>query len=180
MAQCHSPCDFCGVLAISYNFGKTFLWIGPKPLWMWGNRKHEFYIPLNSHHECSPIELALQPPPLTPWSGVAKYELCAVLDISCTSYEKKSFLCKLTLTQHPWRWEMVKCSFSVHIWTFHSILSKICFGRSPTSLPPVRDQVFKNITFLNRYGHFMQILTIFWWTDISTSTPYWTRHTNYN
>ena len=51
---------------------------------------------------------------------------------------------------------------SVLMWTFYSILSKkrMFWKSAYTSLPPVMGEGLENITFLNRSGCVMQLLTI--------------------
>ena len=72
---------FCKFLVISRNFHlNDFRELCLNALWSRRNRKHDLYIQMNFHHELAP-----QPTPLAPWVGVARYELCAILDISCNS-----------------------------------------------------------------------------------------------
>ena len=134
--------------------------LGSNSLWRWGNKNKSFafhWIPITNLFQ----EFAPQCPPHIPWGGVAKYDLCAVLDTFLIS-RKMRFFYKLALTLQPWVQQVgeikVSCTdlnISFNLW------ENVSWKRLPTTHSPVRDDGLEDITFLNRSGHSIKFLTMF-------------------
>ena len=101
-------------------------------------------------------------PPLVPWGGVAKHDLCTVLDISCNFY-RKIFV---NWPPHHTDYDegLLKYGFPYRSGHFIQFVAKrkekkYLEKTPPPLIPPVRGEGLKNITLPNRSGHTMQFLT---------------------
>ena len=138
MSQCPSPWDggcqtfnFCGVLAISCNFqqNSVLVNVGRDPLWIRGNRKHEFYIPFNFHCECFTL---IGPSTASPCS----MGWCCQAWVTLRSRHFMYFLGKKEIFAN---WPphhihedggLEKYGIPIQISTFHSIHSKIVLEKT--------------------------------------------------
>ena len=94
--------------------------------------------------------------------GVAKHEFM-YSSVCCLQFLGKRYFFVNWPPPHTHEHEsLVKYGFPAQIWTFHFILIKKCFAKDPpTLLSPLRDEGLEIITFLNKSGHIMQFLTVF-------------------
>ena len=70
-----------------------------------------------------------------------------------------------------WQWWVEKDAFSVEIWIFHSIPSKIIWGKfAPPSSHPNMGEGLANMPFLCRSGHPIQLLSKYFLGNWSLTT----------